>query len=211
MADRGDMGDVAIVAGDLKRRGGRPLDPARDDAIRQAALHCLAEVGYEKLTMDQVAARAKAGKGALYRRWPSKEALVVDAVICAKPAFEFEPTGSLRGDLDAYIAAGADPDDTHRPDQDVARGLIKAAVADPEFAALLRQQFTMPRQQALRGIIERAQARGEAEPDLDLDLIVDLIPAMFIARTVLGLEITSPPELLAQIINHVVYPLVRRA
>jgi AcrR family transcriptional regulator len=198
------------AAGDPKRRNvGRPLDPARDDAIREAALHCLAEVGFEKLTMDQVAARARAGKGALYRRWPSKEALVVDAVMCAKPAFEFRPTGSLRGDLDAYIAAGGDERGSLQPDQELARGLIKAATADPEFAALLRQHFTQPRQQALRDIIEQAQGRGEAEPDLDIDLIVDLIPAVFIAHSVLGRHIPSQQQLLVRIIDHVIYPLVR--
>ena len=60
--------------------GGRPLDPARDEAIMQAALGGLAELGYDRLSMDEIASRAHAGKGALYRRWPSKAALVVAAV-----------------------------------------------------------------------------------------------------------------------------------
>jgi AcrR family transcriptional regulator len=194
-----------------KRRGGRPLDPTRDDVIREAALQCLAEVGYERLTMDQVAGRARAGKGALYRRWPSKAALLVDAVVCNKPAFSFEPTGSLRADLDAYVnTAPEDAESAPHPDQAVARGLIKAAVADPEFASLLHRHFAQPRQQALRDIIEQAQQRGEARPDLDVDLIVELISAVFIARNVLGAEISSQRQLLARIVDNVVYPLVRQ-
>ena len=60
---------------------GRPPDPNREAAILRAALEGLAEYGYDRLTMDEIAARARAGKGALYRRWSSKAALVVDAVI----------------------------------------------------------------------------------------------------------------------------------
>ena len=69
--------------GDRRPRsgGGRPLDSSRRAAILEAALEGLAERGYDLLTMDEIAARAHAGKGALYRRWPSKAALVADAVL----------------------------------------------------------------------------------------------------------------------------------
>jgi AcrR family transcriptional regulator len=60
-------------------RGGRSLDSSRDLALREAALALLAEVGYDRLTMDAVAARARAGKTTIYRRWPGKAELVVDA------------------------------------------------------------------------------------------------------------------------------------
>jgi hypothetical protein len=92
----------------------------------------------------------------------------------------------------------------------VARGLIKAAVADPEFATLLHRHFAQPRQQALRDIISQAQQRGEARPDLDLDLIVELISAVFIARSVLGVEMDSQRQLLARVVDNVIYPLVRQ-
>jgi AcrR family transcriptional regulator len=62
-------------------RRGRQLDPARDAAILAAAFDGLAELGYDRLSMDEIAARAHAGKGALYRRWPSKARLVVDAAL----------------------------------------------------------------------------------------------------------------------------------
>ena len=96
------------------RTAGRPRDPARDDAILSAALEGLAEVGYDRLSMDEIAARAHAGKGALYRRWPSKAALVVAAVMAwreqAAPV-TIPDTGSLTGDIDAMIAAVPDFDE----------------------------------------------------------------------------------------------------
>src|ERR1035441_4551127 len=73
---------------------GRPPDPNREAAILQAALEGLAEHGYDRLTMDEIAALAHAGKGALYRRWPSKAAIVVDAVIAwrlARAPAGFQP------------------------------------------------------------------------------------------------------------------------
>ena len=66
---------------------GRPLDASRDAAIMQAALEGLAELGYDRLTMDEIAAHAHAGKGALYRRWPSKATLVVDALVAWREQF----------------------------------------------------------------------------------------------------------------------------
>ena len=78
--------------------GGR-RDDSRDAAILGAALAVLAEVGCDHLTMDRVAARAHAGKGALYRRWPSKADLVIEAVKLEAPRLEVPDTGSLKGDL----------------------------------------------------------------------------------------------------------------
>lgn len=192
-----------------RKGGGRPLDGSRDQVIRDAALTCLAEIGYEKLTMDQVATRAKAGKGALYRRWPSKAALVIDAVVCAKPHYSFEPTDSLRGDLDAYIAMGPTADEEREPNTALAMALINAAAHDPEFGELLHEQFMAPSQQVLRDIIARAQARGEAEPELDVDLIVDLLPGLFIARNVLGRAGTERLDV-RRVVDNIIFPLIRR-
>ncbi len=86
---------------------GRPLDASRDSDILEAALDVLAEEGYDGMTIDMVAARAKAGKATLYRRWPSKTELVLDAVACMKTTnidyADLPDTGTLRGDLVAMI------------------------------------------------------------------------------------------------------------
>ena len=94
---------------------GRKRDHTRDPEILDAALDVLAETGYDGMTIDMVAARAKAGKATLYRRWPSKAELVIDAVACMKAGDldldDLPDTGTLRGDLVAMIRPP-----THRRD-----------------------------------------------------------------------------------------------
>ena len=86
---------------------GRKRDHTRDPEILDAALEVLAETGYDGMTIDMVAARAKAGKATLYRRWSSKGELVIDAVACMKKGdldySQLPDTGTLRGDLIAMI------------------------------------------------------------------------------------------------------------
>ena len=77
------------------------MDASRDGALREAALELLADVGYDRLTLEAVAARARAGKTTIYRRWSGKAELVVDALVSAKGPLGFPDTGSLAGDLRA--------------------------------------------------------------------------------------------------------------
>ena len=97
--------DTAPAAATAKL--GRKRDLTRDPEILDATLEVLAETGYDGMTIDMVAARAKAGKATVYRRWASKSELVIDAVACMKSAdidFDALPdTGTLRGDLIAMI------------------------------------------------------------------------------------------------------------
>lgn len=91
------------------RRRPRRRGPALDEAIFQAVLDELAEVGYARLTMEGVAQRARAGKASLYRRWPTRIELVMDAVYSRLPDPSAPPdTGSLRGDLLALLRANAE-------------------------------------------------------------------------------------------------------
>src|ERR1700755_589877 len=77
------------------------IEGVREQEILDAALEVLADVGYDRLTMDAVASRAKASKATLYRRWSSKAKLVIDALHQTKGPHEFADTGTLRGDLQA--------------------------------------------------------------------------------------------------------------
>src|ERR1700709_880794 len=96
---------------------GRPLDSTRDADILDAALDVLAEEGFDGMTIDMVAARAKAGKATLYRRWPSKTELVIDAVACMKNSDinldDLPDTGTLRGALIAMMRPAPIRDATH--------------------------------------------------------------------------------------------------
>ncbi len=81
-------------------RGGRPRDPSRDGVIREAILRLLGEVGYNALTMDAVAAEAGVGKATIYRRWRTKQDLVVDTVSVMNQSLATPvDTGSLEGDV----------------------------------------------------------------------------------------------------------------
>src|SRR5581483_10849004 len=88
---------------------GRPRDETRDAAILDATLRILGDVGYDRLTIDAVATEARASKATVYRRWPGKAALVVDAIQSLNPyaagtGGEPPDTGSLRGDLLAGVS-----------------------------------------------------------------------------------------------------------
>jgi AcrR family transcriptional regulator len=187
-----------------RSRGGRSLDPSRDQAIRAAVLTGLAEVGYEGLTMDLVAARARAGKGALYRRWPSKAALVIDAISQVRPAPVMADQGSLRADLE-LLARLAAPDGTDGPEVEIMLGLVTAAQRDPELAEALRTGFLEPRKAPIRAVLERARDRGELRADVDIDLIVEVVPAMVVQRAIFQ---RVPPDhaFIVRVLRTVVLP-----
>src|ERR1700709_1508167 len=115
---------------------GRPLDVTRDADILDAALDVLAAEGYDGMTIDMVAAKAKAGKATLYRRWPSKTELVLDAVACMKNSqidYENLPdTGTLRGDLGEVIKPMSMKDNERK--LHVMAGMVSLLARNPEFA-----------------------------------------------------------------------------
>jgi AcrR family transcriptional regulator len=186
--------------------GGRRLDTSRDSAILRAALEALAECGYDRLTMDDVAARAHAGKGALYRRWPSKAALVVDAVVAWRQEFaplSIPDTGSLRGDVEAVIA--------NVPTTDVGQvalivGLATAASRDPELRAALSEHVLERPRRAVREMLDRAVERGEIPRDRVLDLVPDVIIGLNALRVLTGAD--ADRAFFRRVFDEVVYPLV---
>lgn len=159
-------------------RLGRKRDHSRDPEILAAALDILAEKGYERMTVDMVATRARAGKATLYRRWPSKAELVIDAVACMKnthPA-DLPDTGSLRGDLVANIKAPAVKDGERK--LRIMAGMVSLMSESPEFADAARSVIVEPRAAALRTLIRRAIDRGEVTADVDVHLLAQVIPSM---------------------------------
>lgn len=190
-------------------RAGRPRDPERDAAILRAALDGLAELGYDRLSMDEIAARAHAGKGALYRRWSSKAALVVAAVVAwrdqAAP-LAIPDTGSLRGDFDALIAAVPDFDDDAKQQMAVFVGLAGAASHDPELRAALSDNLLARARRVLRTVLDRAVARGEIAAECQLELVPDVVLGLNALRILLGE--TPDREYVSRVLNTIVYPLV---
>lgn len=150
----------------------------REGDILDATVSVLCDVGYDRLTMDQVASLAKASKATLYRRWESKAELVIDAIVRAKqmPSPEQADTGSLRGDL--MSATCGESGWAEQIPMSAIAGLMTAINADPELCQLWQERFLLPRLAWNRTVFERARARGEINPDADVDLLTTLLPAM---------------------------------
>lgn len=159
---------------------GRPRDHTRDAVILEAALDVLAEHGYDAMTIEMVATAAKAGKATLYRRWPSKAHLVVDAIgtlADLTPDLSRLPdTGSLRGDLIALSTVAGPQLDARRCR--IVAGLCSAFPREPELAAVVRERLLDPLKTLIWVLLERAKARGEIAPDRDLGLLATTVPAM---------------------------------
>ena len=178
----------------------------REREILEATLEVLGDAGYDRLTMDAVASAAKASKATLYRRWSSKAALVIDAVLAQKGPTVSPDTGSLRQDL-IELSCGTGGFDDRRP-MAVLASLITAINTDPEFAAAFRRDFIGPKVQMTNAIYERAQLRGEIRADLDLELIAPALAGMLLHRSfLLGEQPT--PELITGLIDQIILPACR--
>jgi AcrR family transcriptional regulator len=190
-------------------RPGRRRDHTRDGDILQAALDVLAETGYDGMTIDMVAARARAGKATLYRRWASKAELVVDAVACMKRGqidFENLPdTGSLRGDLVAQIKPPAIEDAEHR--LRIMAGLMSVLSRDPGLATAVNAAIVEPRAAINRILMRRAIDRGEISQACDIDTLSLVTPSMAAYR-VLVLRRPVDREFLLSMIDGVILPAV---
>jgi AcrR family transcriptional regulator len=175
----------------------------REQEILDATLDVLAEVGYDRLTMDAVAAQAKASKATLYRRWNGKSALVIDALISQKPAPAVPDTGSLRGDLIAVFCGMGGM--TDRRQMALLGSLITAISRDQEFAEAFRRDFIAPKAAVNAAIYERASARGEIRPDIDLDILVPALPGILLHRMFMLGE-TPTQDVITAVIDHVIIP-----
>jgi len=164
---------------------GRKRDHTRDPEILDAAIDVLSECGYDAMTMDMVATRAKAGKATLYRRWPSKAELVIEAVACMKQGMsspESAPdTGTLRGDLVALIRPHSIEDNERK--MQVMGGVVSMLSRDPQLADAVNEAITEPRARLNRFLIERAIERGEVRADVDIDTVAHISPSMVSYRT----------------------------
>jgi AcrR family transcriptional regulator len=189
----------------VARRPGRRRDETKDDVILVATRELLAERGFDGMTMDAVAERAGAGKATVYRRWPSKVQLTVDAIICGKGVpmsiADVPDTGSLRGDLVAVRFGRHRTNDT-----ELMSGLMSALRENPEVAAAFQQQFVASHVALMRALLDRAQTRGELRADIDLDMVAAVAPAMIAYRkVVVGLAVDD--EFVLRMIDTVILPL----
>ena len=166
------------------RGRGRPRSEQAHQAIVEATLTLLDEGGYTALTIEAVAERAGVGKTTIYRRWPSKLELVVEAISELRPPGPPEDTGSLAGDFAAF-ARGQVSRVARTALPRIAPRLISEAVSDPELHAAVMSDVIEPVRDALRTVLRRGVERGELRPDLDLELATDLVHGTVIYRILL--------------------------
>lgn len=192
---------------EAKPRLGRKRDHTRDPEILEVALDVLAETGYDGMTIDMVATRAKAGKATLYRRWPSKADLVLDAVVCMKSKDidldALPDTGTLRGDLVAMIKTPSIRESERK--LKVMAGIASMIARSPELAAAAQNALVEPRASINRVLFRRAIERGEIPADSDVEQLCMIAPAM-VAYSVLMLGKPVDREFLVSIIDKVVLP-----
>jgi AcrR family transcriptional regulator len=179
----------------------------RELEILEATLEVLCDVGYDRLTMDAVATRAKASKATLYRRWERKSALVIDALLTTKEPPALPDCGNLRDDLvESACRMGGLSDE--KPVGMLA-SVMTAVTRDPDFAADFRERFVGPKIEASRKMYERARERGEIRDDLDIDLLSSALAGIVLHRTyVLGEQPTE--ELITKVIDQIIIPACRR-
>lgn len=188
--------------------GPRRLDPSRDAAIMRAALEGVAEHGYDRLTMDDIAARAGVGKGAIYRRWPSKAAVVISAIGWWREqagAISVPDTGSLRGDIDAAVAMVPEFTEHDRSMMSLILGVATAATRDQALAAALHEHV-LERARAVMVIFGRAADRGEIPRGRDLALVPDVLFGLNALRLATGQPIDR--AYIRQVFDDVILPLV---
>ena len=184
------------------------VEGGREDEILDATVEVVAELGYDRLTMDAVATAAKASKATLYRRWSTKAELVVDAISRAKgcPVPGDIDTGSLRGDLISLSCE--DGGFTSEMPMSVMAGLLTALHRDADLQRAFKERFLAPRVAVVNQVYERAVRRGEIAADVDVELLSQTLPAVIIHHAfILGIEPTE--DLILRVIDHVILPAAR--
>src|SRR4051812_11219137 len=166
------------------RGPGRPRDAGRDEAILAATLLILLERGYNALTIEGVAARAGVGRPTIYRRWPSKAALAVAALVHSRQlAIPVQDQGSLRAELIAVqrhqIMLMNSPESRR-----VTSGLVADLVSDAALAETYVSEYLVPRRAAVWQVLQRGVDRGELQPDADFAFAYDLLIGPLFMRAV---------------------------
>ena len=181
------------------------VEGEREREILEAALETLADVGYDRLSFDAVASAAKASKATLYRRWPGKADLVVDALqlMVDVEADRFPDTGTLRGDLIAQACAkGGIGEDLS---VQVFAALLGSLHRDPELREAIMTRLMGPKIAVTLKTFRAAQQRGEIGNGADLEMLANLLPAVYIHEAML-MGSNPSQERLITLVDSVVLP-----
>jgi AcrR family transcriptional regulator len=203
---------VLVTRSRAPRPPGRPRSPQVDQAILAATLDELAEVGYEAMSIEGIAARAGVGKTTIYRRWPSKEALVLAAIRGVQAEAPISDTGNLRADLLTMVSTALALGTSSPLSQKLVFRAATSLAAQPDILQGLLTQLLPARFQDFAHLIERAKARGELRADLNTDVALGMIAGPIFYRWLLGEIVASTPppaDLAEQIVEAILYGMAR--
>ena len=198
-------GNVAAMAAAPERTRGSRLGEQRQMEILRATFDLLGEVGYEGLSMDAVATRARTSKATLYRHWPAKPQLVAEAVRACKVFEQDLPdTGSLRDDLIAVVRAMA----RHMAGEDgpLLSGLVNAMRSDPDFAAAMHAMAKTKPDLGI-ALCQRAVERGHLTAGCKAGVIEEIAPAALFMRGFIRGE-PLDDEYVAHLVDDILLPLL---
>ncbi len=167
------------------RGRGRPRDEVARARILEAALELLEELGFASATTDAIAERAGASKATIYRWWPNKAAVLIEALREAvAQELPFPDTGDLRQDIRVQLENFVKLLTGRRGR--IFKAFIAAAQSDPEVAIAFRSVWMQPRRAATKAVLQRHQESGRLATDLDLDLVLDLLYGPLYFRLLAG-------------------------
>jgi AcrR family transcriptional regulator len=162
-----------------KKTPGRPRSIQSHQAILQATLELLAEVGFDRMSIEAIASRARVGKTTIYRRYASKEELVADAIESIREEIVIPDAGNIQGDIDALIHNAARI--TLNPlGRQILAMMIGSATSNTKFTQIYWTKYLEPRRKAFTIVVKRAKTRNEISTELDSDLVFDTMSAIML-------------------------------
>lgn len=187
------------------RKPGRPRDESIEHRVLDAALELLQNDGLSGLSIDGIAARAGVSKATIYRRWHSKETLLVDAVARVVDAIKIPDTDDIRHDLIAAIEAMCDFVSDTRAGE-VFPWLVGEIASGSEIGNRYASSVIIPRREVLAGLLTRAIERGELRSDLDVATAIDMLLGPVIVRRIAGILSDSPEKWPQMIVDTLLGP-----
>jgi AcrR family transcriptional regulator len=196
------------ATGTGQRRPGRPRSERADRAIIDAALSVFAESGTEGLCIERVAARAGVGKSTIYRRWPGKEDLLLDAIGALQNPLP-EPAGeSVREDLVTILGAMRDSVADPRRAREFAL-LLGEGAKYPRLMARYVETMLEPRREVIRSVLRRGAAAGELRPDADIEVALFMLTGAVLARGKYDPD-SFPPGYVERVVDELLLGLAPR-
>lgn len=198
--------EISTERGEFSK-GGRPRSEKLHQAILQAAVDLVLSGGFRNLSIDAIAARAAVGRMTIYRRWPNKAAIIMDAFVArVDPGTLFTPATSFMESIRLQMRTMAKA--FRGKDGTLIRALLAEAQFDPELAKALHDRWTMPRRKMAIEYFRDGMARGILRTDVDPDAMIDLLYAPLYYRLQMGTGALSDAYI-DQIFEHGMTGLLR--